>query len=102
MRSLITLVVAATALVSTAEAQNRFNRRQTETALNTLAEVGATCEAIRRTANLGRSTGRELIVAIECASNERYVVLVDTRGRMSFLATCEQFEEVNRGSFCFR
>jgi len=104
MRKIILTTVIGLAVASTAMAQSSFNRSQEREAIEVITSVGGTCERTVRTQTVGELPDKTTLLAVACngGEQERYVLLIDTRGNMSWYATCEALAEANNNQIrCF-
>jgi hypothetical protein len=98
----IAAVVVAVVATGSARAQGQLNRKQEREVLEILASVGGTCEQISRTQAVGTLPSKDTLMAVACAGGEQYVILVDTRARMQYYATCAALAEANKNQVrCF-
>ena len=91
MRSTIVAGTIGMLVMGTAMGQAALNRSQKAEAIEAITSVGGTCEEIIRNQTVGKVDDQTTLMAIACngGREEQYVLALDTRGNMSFYATCE-------------
>jgi hypothetical protein len=104
MRREILAAAIGIAVASTALAQTTLNRSQEEEAVGLITGVGGTCGRIVASQVIGELDDRSVLMAVACdgGEQERYVMQLDRRANMSFLATCENLAKgTNNQTRCF-
>jgi hypothetical protein len=91
MRKKIVMGTIGMLVMGTAMAQTSMNRSQRSEAIEAITSVGGTCEEIIRNQTVGKVDDQTTLMAVACrgGDTEQYVLALDTRGNMSFYATCE-------------
>lgn len=104
MRKSILAAAIGMTVAATAFAQTSMNRSQERDAIEAITAVGGTCERVIRNQDIGRLDDGTTLMAVACSGGEeeRYVLQLDQRGNMTFLATCENLAKgTNNQTRCF-